>query len=654
MPKIRVLPKEVAELIAAGEVVERPLSVVKELVENAIDAGADHITVEIKNGGVKYIRVTDNGCGISRADVPTAFISHATSKISTGDDLAAIFTLGFRGEALPSIAAVSRLSVLTRTPEEEEGTAFTVAGGAAAEVQSAGCPVGTTVVVRDLFYNTPARMKFLKKDVTEGNYVSDAVTKAALSHPEVKFSFLRDEKRVLSTPGSGDLKETVFAIYGKEVADALLACSYTLEDVSVEGYISRPLSNRPNRNMQYFFVNGRCVRIPATAPALDNAYKNSIMVGKFPMCFLHIRIDPKKTDVNVHPAKTEIRFSDDQKIYEAVFFAARAALAAGDRTRPEIKLRNPTDDLLRARISESDQLKISSLLDSPAAAAVVAEKQALPETFVFTEQKADINIAFEETAAAKKLTFRDPGAFRSDGKSALEASKSNGVTVDPFSRIETDRQKKSEPAQPDEIKTNGLPVTAADECRKDVKILGEVFHTYLIAEYDDRLLIIDKHAAHERIMYNKLIDSRGTPDVQQLLSPVRVTLSGREYAAVAQNLALLGKAGFETELFGASSVLVRSCPVQLTNTDVSALMAEIAGELAKGNVSPEPEKLAWLYESAACKAAVRAGDRLSPAEMQALVRQVLEDETLRYCPHGRPVMYTLSKNEIEKQFGRIT
>ncbi len=659
MPRINVLPKAVAELIAAGEVVERPASVVKELVENAIDAKATSVSVEIKNGGIKYIRVTDNGCGILREDVKTAFISHATSKIQSADDLNSIFTLGFRGEALPSVAAVSRLSVLTKTAEEEIGTSFVIEGGQAGETEDAGCPDGTTIIVRDLFFNTPARMKFLKRDITEGGYVADIITKTALSHPEIKFSFIKDGKPVLSTPGNGDLLSTVYSLFGKDIADALIECSYELEGIKVHGYISRPLNNRPNRNMQFFFVNGRFVRIPAAVPALDEAYKNRIMVGKFPMCFLFTEIQPEKIDVNVHPAKTEIRFSDERKIFELFYYAAKGALNMGDNKRPDVKLKSERD-VLRKPQEEVQQLEIKAepvqptqhtailrdtssvfnnfikKVDAPPAEAKSSAVSSEKPFAQFAQQqkekpKADISVVFEEN---KNVPEKD-----------VKLSFAEEIKTEEKTEIKT--QINTQPEHKEEIQ---------EKVQKAVpyfNVIGEAFKTYILVECGDKLLIIDKHAAHERMIFNEISKSKGRINSQLLLSPVAVTLSGREHSAVIDNLDIFSQCGYLVEDFGASSVIVRECPVELSREDISSLISEMAGQLLKGNMNPVPEKLDWLYHSTACRAAVKAGDKTNILEMTSFVKRILENDEIRYCPHGRPVVYELSRREIEKQFGRL-
>ncbi len=657
MPRINVLPKAVAELIAAGEVVERPASVVKELVENAIDAKATAVSVEIKNGGIKYIRVTDNGCGILREDVKTAFISHATSKIQSADDLNSIFTLGFRGEALPSVAAVSRLSVLTKTAEEEIGTSFVIEGGQAGDTEDAGCPDGTTIIVRDLFFNTPARMKFLKRDITEGGYVADIITKTALSHPEIKFSFIKDGKPILSTPGNGELLSTIYALFGKDIADALIECTYELDGIKVNGYISRPLNNRPNRNMQFFFVNGRFVRIPAAVPALDEAYKNRIMVGKFPMCFLFTEIQPEKIDVNVHPAKTEIRFSDERKIFELFYYAAKGALNMGDNKRPDVKLKAERD-ILRKPQEEVRQLEIKA---EPVKPQVKPQTMLRDTTSVFENF---INKSEEPSVEAKNKVIATQRPFAEFDRQQREKQQADISVV--FEEKNITSPKEDRLSFVEDIKTEEKPqintqintqTVQKEEIPEKViphfNVIGEIFKTYILVECGDKMLIIDKHAAHERMIFNEISKAKGNVNSQLLLSPVAVTLSGREHSAVIDNLDIFSQCGYLVEDFGASSVIVRECPVELGREDISSLITEMAGQLLKGNMNPVPEKLDWLYHSTACRAAVKAGDKTNILEMTSFVKRILEDDEIRYCPHGRPVVYELSRREIEKQFGRL-
>ncbi|MBQ6066423.1 MAG: DNA mismatch repair endonuclease MutL [Clostridia bacterium] len=677
MPKINVLPKSVAELIAAGEVVERPASVVKELVENSLDAGATAITVEIRGGGIEYIRVTDNGCGIAREDVRTAFISHATSKIGGAEDLNAILTLGFRGEALPSVCSVARIHMLTRTAEEAVGTAYAAEGGEELSLDDAGCPVGTTVTVRDLFYNTPARMKFLKKDIAEGTYVADAVAKAALSHPDVRFSFIKNGKQTLATPGGGDLYSAVYAVFGKDVAGALIPCEYEYNNIRITGFISRPLNNRPNRNMQYFYVNGRFVRIPAAVPALDEAYKNRIMVGKFPMCFLFLTIPADRLDVNVHPAKTEVRFSDERAIFETVYYAAKSALNKGDTLRPGVELKRPAP--VGKPVPQGEQMRMPRA-EMPVRAESGERRAEMSARAEFSSALRDVSSVFagpentadkpSETSAEKAEQYKPSespdervgndvaadqsplSALRSpNSPDAAEAAcygeSPNSALRSPLSEAPSrvDYAKAFSEASAKKVNID----IVCDE--PEYRIVGEVFSTYIIVERGDKLLLIDKHAAHERIIFNSLSKNSGAS--QLLLAPVQVTLSAREYAAVLDNLEVLSQAGYAVEDFGGSTVIVRECPVLLEQEDIASLVAELAGELAKGNLRPTPEKLEWLWDSTACRAAVKAGKDLKPADAEALVKRLLTDESVRYCPHGRPVIYELSRHELEKQFGRL-
>lgn len=681
MAKINVLPKSISELIAAGEVVERPSSVVKELTENAIDAGATQITVEIKKGGAAYIRVSDNGCGIEKSDVPTAFLPHATSKIRSAEDLDRIFTLGFRGEALPSIAAVAKVSLLTRTEAEETGASYVIEGGQEISFEEAGCPKGATIVVRELFFNTPARRKFLKKDVTEGNFAADAVTKTALSHPEIRFTFIRDEKRVFTTPGNGDLFAAVYAVFGKEVTSQLLPCEYEYEDIRVSGYISAPLGNRPNRSMQYFFVNGRYVRIPAAAPALDRAYKNSIMIGKFPMCFLSVELPFDRTDVNVHPAKTEIRFSEESKLFEAVFYAARSALSKGDTARPEVKLTG------RAGILDETTAGTQMSFAQPPAPEAPRQpgKPAAPAAPAPTEEKTSGPTPAEEkktgpapqtpaapayapprsktewlrnAAPARRpapsidIEWSEPERTRVSGAVPLnDDTAKRRVTEEGLAPAPVSQEPPAPPARDfaQEFKALSEGAKKAETPPDAARVIGEAFSTYIIAEWGDKLILIDKHAAHERMIFNSL--SAGA-DSQMMLMPLTVTLSGKEYAAVVDNLGVFADAGYEIEDFGGSSVIVRACPLALSQQDIAAIVREMAGKLAQGDQRPVPEKLDWLLNSTACRAAIKAGDDMKPEEMEYFVRRLLQDETVRYCPHGRPVLYEIKRSALEKQFGR--
>lgn len=639
MPKINRLPKNIAELIAAGEVVERPASVTKELIENSIDAKADRITLEIKNGGIKYIRITDNGCGIPREDVKTAFLSHATSKIQTKDDLDAIFTLGFRGEALASIAAVSRVEILTRDKEEAIGTRYCIEGGEEALIDDAGCPEGSTIIVRDLFFNTPARQKFLKKDTTEGNYVSDIITKLALSNPHISFRLIKEDKQVIFTPGDGKLLSAIYALFGKDFSDNLFECNYELNGIRIKGYISSPLSSRPNRNMQYFFVNGRYIKMPTGAVALDEAYRNSIMVGKFPSCVLCLQIPPETVDVNVHPAKTQVRFSDEKRIFELIYYGVKNTLATKD-SRPQISINpkikaNPynADDNEKGNEKKDIQLNLSHL-----------EK---PSTAVMNE--ADVKLADN--------SFRKSKSY--EAQNVIDENLNTPVLRD--ESIAVDYATDVKEIIPVNIKSNNdkdifqadnNEFALYDNIGNDFRIIGEVFKTYILVESNKKLLFIDKHAAHERMIYERLRSGKKQNASQLLMFSVAVTLSKREYSAVLDNLSLLREAGFVVEDFGEGTVLVRECPVELGESDVKSLIEELAGYLISEIKELIPEKLDWLYHSAACRAAIKAGSKTSEYEMQSFIKMLLKNDEIKYCPHGRPVMFEMSKYELEKLFGR--
>ena len=614
MAKINKLPKHMADLIAAGEVVERPASVVKELMENAVDAGATSITVEIQRGGISYIRVTDDGCGIEREDVKTAFVSHATSKIKTAEDLNTILTLGFRGEALPSIAAVSKVNMITKTATEEMGTSLTIEGGIITDFSDAGCAVGTTMIVRELFYNTPARMKFLKKDVSEGNYVASAVEKLALSHPEISIRFIRDGKQVFTTNGDGNLQNVCFSAFGKDFSNGLLSVNGTVGNVSVNGLVTPPFNCRGSRGMQYFFVNGRSVKNTTIMAAFENAYKNSVMVGKFPGGVLFITLPPTLVDVNVHPSKIEVRFSDERAIFDAVYHSVKTAL------------------------NESAAIKQANLPDKKT---VFKEILAKPQQD-FKQTTVQENIAFTEKVL-KPLSA--PSLFVSDIK--IDYVEDDGD--DPF-KIEF-------PVSIPETKVEKTqsPVTETQNTVEEntIRLIGEAYKTYIFIELNGKLCVIDKHAAHERILFNKLKANNRGVGSQMLLAPVTVALSKEEYSAITENLETIEKSGFEVQDFGNGTVIVRSCPMDLDNQEIAPLISEIAEYLTKNRRDIANEHLDWIYHNVACRSAIKAGDSNSDAELLALAKQVVNDSEVRFCPHGRPVMIELSKYELEKQFGRV-
>lgn len=612
MAKINKLPKHMADLIAAGEVVERPASVVKELMENAVDAGATAITVEIQHGGISYIRVTDNGSGIDREDVKTAFVSHATSKIKNAEDLNAILTLGFRGEALPSIAAVSKVNMITKTATEEMGTSLTIEGGIVTDFSDAGCAVGTTMIVRELFYNTPARMKFLKKDVSEGNYVSAAVEKLALSHPEISFRFIRDGKQVFTTNGDGNLQNVCFSAFGKDFSNGLLEVNSAVGNVSVRGLVTPPFNCRGSRGMQYFFVNGRSVKNGTITAAFENAYKNSVMVGKFPGGVLFIELPPALVDVNVHPSKIEVRFSDEHAIFDAVYHSVKSAL------------------------NENTAIKQVHLPE---------KKPTFNEIFAKPTQD------FKQTTVEEHITYTEkilkPLSTRPQVLNDVATPYTAEVDEDPF-KIEFPIVEAPATPEPQPI-IEEKPTVKEDNLR----LIGEAYKTYIFIEYNGTLCVIDKHAAHERILFNQLKANEQNGGSQLLLAPVTVTLGKEEYVAVTENLETISRAGFEVEDFGNGTVIVRSCPIDLDNQEIAPLIDEIAQYLVKNRRDITNEHLDWIYHNVACRSAIKAGDNNSTAELLALAKQVVSDNDVRFCPHGRPVMIELTKYELEKQFGRV-
>lgn len=675
MGRINVLPKSIAQLVAAGEVVERPASVVKELCENSIDAGATAVTVEIRNGGITYIRITDNGCGIFRDDVPKAFLSHATSKIQKAEDLNSIFTLGFRGEALASVAAVSRVELFTKTANEENGTFFSIEGGIETKNETAGCPDGTTIVVRDLFYNTPARMKFLKKDVSEANAVADVVDKLALSHPEISFRFIREGKQTLITPGDGKLISVIYSLFGRVFAEGMIETSYELDKIGVSGFVCKPTSARPSRAMQYFFLNGRFIRSRSCAASMENAYKNSIMVGKFPACVLNITVAAHSVDVNVHPAKTEVRFSDERRVSSAIYYAVKNALSEYDtrvqidlakiaqKTKPEAaaqlymvenepektKSPEPKQPDVQKPAPKKDfwqsmpanQFNKSGNLSSPKSDKLSHQKE---------ENEPDLVAAFKKKKVSEQKS--------SQTNKVVPTNQNNPAVREKPAQPQSKPIEKPEPERPDSEKTvpqsPGVSITDKRP-PKPLRLLGEAFKTYIICEYDGKVCIIDKHAAHERVIFNRMKEEQENKSAssQVLLSPVNVALSKGEYSVIIENLEVFSKCGFLLEDFGNGSILVRECPMLLESDDVADVVVEIAHNLSLSKTEPQSEKIDRIYHTAACKAAIKAGYKNSTAEMKVLAERVLYNDDVRYCPHGRPVLVEMSKYELEKQFGRI-
>jgi len=656
MPKIKVLPKEIAELIAAGEVVERPASVIKELMENAIDAGSSSVTVEIKNGGITYIRVTDNGCGISREDIRNAFISHATSKISTRDDLYAIGTLGFRGEALASIAAVSNVEVLTRTPEEETGTRYCISAGEETLVDDAGCPLGTTIVVRDLFFNTPARMKFLKKDVSEANAVAGIVDKIALSNPDVSIRFIREGKSALFTSGSGDLRTAAYEIFGKDFADGLIEADYSFESVKISGLVSKPTKSRPNRNMQFFFVNGRLVKSGTASAALSEAYKNSIMVGKFPYCVLNITTAPGLVDVNVHPAKIEVRFANERTVFSAVYYAAKNALEHRDEA-PKVTIpRTVQTELFEPVRPKTEQMRLPEkqpdFWNRMSSSEYRSAQQ--PEKPTYQQPAAREDIITVASPDKKPETADSEPSTIQHFLDSQRAKKEETAVIEADIRPELSAEAATLPDEKPEETARALD-TAVDEkpAELPVTVIGEAFKTYIIVQQGESIFLVDKHAAHERMLFNELVKNDIKRSTQMLLTPITVTLSKEEYSSVLDNLDMLMQAGFAVEDFGYSVVIVRECPMEISADEVADVVAELAGYLVENRQKLISEKKEWLFSLMACKAAIKGGMYTTEYERELFIKRLFASPEIRYCPHGRPVMIEITRRELEKNFGRV-
>ncbi len=654
MPRINVLPKNIADLIAAGEVVERPSSVIKEFVENSIDAGATKIVIEINNGGKSYIRVTDNGCGIERADVRNAFLSHATSKISKADDLNAITTLGFRGEALASICAVSKVELLTRNASDDVGTRYVIEGGEEIFLDDAGCPIGTTLIVRDLFFNIPARLKFLKKDVQEGNYISSIVERIAVSHSAISFRLIRDGKVAFSTPGDGDLMAAVYAVFGREFTEQLIQVNSAGSGVTVSGFTVKPIAGKGSRSMQLFYINGRYVKSTLIMSALEAAYKNSMLVGKFPACVLFIDIPAETVDVNVHPAKTEVRLYDERRIFDCVYYAVLSAITA-DTQRPQAKFN--TAEIFAKPAQKGEQLKMGD--------AVFAE-------IANCRNSAEYKPSFQITEYGNAVTGKTNVLHSSDGEKtldfleeeylkptvktvSLQSEKQDAIVEESVS--ETHINLTISKYEEKSVSVTDDPADSADstvELNKEIQFryLGEAFSTYLIAETEGKLIMIDKHAAHERILFEKFKKEQSSCS-QLMLIPVTLTLSAEEYSAITANLDLLEKAGYDVTDFGGKSVKISACPSELANENIAEIIAEIASYLAVNVRTVTPEKLDWIYHSMACRAAIKAGNYTTSYEAEHFVKEILSRDDIRYCPHGRPVLIEITRAELEKLFKRI-
>lgn len=686
MSRINVLDKHVAELIAAGEVVERPSSVIKELVENSIDAGSTVITVEIKRGGITMMRVTDNGCGIEKDDVVIAFRRHATSKVIRPDDLDSIGTLGFRGEALASISAVSHTEIITRTGDSEIGTRAALSGGDVQEITDAGSPKGTTIIVRDLFFNTPARMKFLKKDISEGNAVAKILDKIALSHPEVSFRFIRDGKEVLHTPGDNNLKSAIYAVFGKAFTSELIPVEYEHNRIKVNGFISTPHGARPNRNMENFFINGRCVRSKTAIAAIEEAYKGSILVGKFPGCVLHIEMNCSDVDVNVHPAKLEIRFANEKPIFDAVYYAVKSALTRGEKPA-EIRLTktpvspyisNEKAEQVNLETIKSRQDKVyipaktmvkpfdSKPIDKPVivnTSSKLADKvrnsvffdSGIKEPFTYNSDK--VHTRIEDIMDSQVYPIKDTSGIVAEEEIAAASQPQfieNTVHKDSFISYEEPTLVPKADVVQTPVHKEEIESVQESQVTENIRFIGEAFSTYIILQYGkDKLLIIDKHAAHERLLYEKLKKQKTGSEAQTLLAPVPVVLDKDEYTAVLLNADKFAEAGFDIDDFGDGTVLIRSAPLSLDGQDATEAVIEIAGYLCNNKNSMTTEYMDWMYHNIACRAAIKGGNKSSDKELIELAKELQRNPDVKHCPHGRPITLVITKRELEKQFGRI-
>lgn len=635
MPKIIQLDRHVADLIAAGEVVERPASAVKELVENSIDAGAKNITIELQNGGMTFLRITDDGCGMEPVDARTAFLRHATSKIRKKEDLACIGTLGFRGEALAAISSVSKIDLLTRAQGAENGVRLHLEAGQVLSEEPAGCPCGTTILVRELFYNTPARMKFMKSDAAESSAVFSVVQQQALAHPEISFRFLKDGQEQLHTDGQGDRMAAIYAIYGRELANNMLLVDGSWEKLRVRGFVTKPTATRGNRAWQSFFVNNRYIKSRLLSAALEEAYRNQIMVGRFPACVLEIDMPVQAVDVNVHPAKTEVKFLSEREVFDAVHYAVLSTLsrAAG---RPEWKTPEKKQE---AAPQPQSQPK-----------AVQPPKPGFYQTMQASEYRRQA--AQQPVQKPAQPVLASPVQLpRSEPVPAQQSFPLPKPEVRPEPKPEPKIEVRPEP-KPEPVKEPEAQ-QALSVPEEPFRIIGEALHTYIIVEQGEAVLFLDKHAAHERIRFEALKKEDHPIMAQLLLAPVSAELSREEAAAVLENRALLERCGFETEDFGGGDVLIRQIPSDVDVEDAKALLQELAGDLLAGKTLDPDSLRDNLLHTIACKSAIKAGWQTSDEELRRLVQEVLSRDDIKYCPHGRPVCVTLTKRQLEKQFKRV-
>ena len=641
MSKIVQLSSHIANLIAAGEVVERPASVIKELLENAVDAGASKVTVEIKDGGMTYLRVTDNGCGMASEDARTAFLRHATSKLRSAEDLAAITTCGFRGEALAAIASVSRIDLMTKTADAFSGTSLRLEAGKIVEETEVGCPDGTTIIIRDLFYNTPARMKFMKSDTYEGGRVAAAVQLQALAHPEVSITFLRDGKQVLSTPGKGGLEAAVYCVYGRD-AGRMIQVDSSWDGYRVTGFVSKPTDARPSRNLQTFFVNDRPVRSKTMMAALEEAYRNQMMVGKFPACVLHLHLPANAVDVNVHPAKTEVKFLSEKAVFDCIHYGVLAALnQTADRPQVQFKPQN-MPATVTAPSAKPTPVQATGTTPPQKKAEPFFRTMTTEEYKVFSSALANPPQPKKEAAVAAAAKIERPANMPLRETVILPQSQTQiQEKTAPHPPVQT------APAEP-EMEQTILPMPEEIPWR----MVGELYNAYVIVEQGEEAFLIDKHAAHERILFEKLKANQEQISSQILLQPVPVRLSPEAVTELLANQPMLAELGFELEEFGENTVLARQIPMDLHADSVSETLETMAADLLSGRRERKDTVRDEILHTVACKAAIKAGWHNDEAELLSLVKQVMADENLKYCPHGRPICITLSKKQLERQFKR--
>ena len=671
MPQIQQLPPHLADLIAAGEVVERPASVCKELLENALDAGASAISTELERGGLTYIRITDNGCGIAPEQLPTAFLRHATSKLRRPEDLAAIGTLGFRGEALAAIAAVSRVDIFSRQTGADCGAMLHLEGGVPEAVTEAGCPDGTTVCIRDLFYNTPARMKFMKKDTAEGAAAAGVVTQLALSHPDVSFKLLRDGQEILHTPGDGQLLSAIYAALGRDFANSLLPVSGSGGAVRVEGFVTKPLAGHGTRGRQLFFVNGRLVKSQLLSAAVEEAYRNRLLKGKFPGCVLHITLPVNEVDVNVHPAKTVVKFLSDKTVFDAVHYTVKDALDREGQPAPAEKkpfYQTMTAREFRETAPAPQGVKLPFVSGRPVGSAG-ADHPTVNRFAPAAPTSQTPRQTVQPAAAPQGDVWQVRDAAPEAGKAFTVPSGREGVVyriTPPDAPEDSPVREQAAAVMPEAAPLNDTTLSApeaapvqqalempetADSGETPWRIAGEVLKTYIICEDGEQnVWLIDKHAAHERIRFDALKADPVPPMAQQLLTPAAVTLTAEEYGAVLESLDVLAGYGFLCEDFGDGAVLVREIPDYIRAEDAAATLEELARKLLLQRADPAGARDELLH-TMACKSAIKAGMTTDAAELAALVRQV-QSGAVRYCPHGRPVAVKLRKYEVEKMFKR--